>query len=84
MVLFAAHLRPRLLAEDPARGPEDTAVTVRARDPPKNFGRRADSHCERKHAKDSVVHGLQVFGLKTAATKTHQALEYENHQHVAG
>ena len=27
---------------------------------------------------------LQVFGLKAAATKAHQALEHEHHEHVAG
>eukprot|EP00964_Phaeocystis_antarctica_P022795 scaffold12692_cov67-Phaeocystis_antarctica.AAC.5 len=54
----AAHLRPRVLTEDPARGPEDTVAIVRSRDPTEHFDRRADSHCERKHAQDSVVYGL--------------------------
>ena len=66
------------------RGPEDTAVSMRARDPPEDLDRRADSHREREHAKDRVVRSLQVFGLKAVATKAHQALEHEHHEHVAG
>ena len=57
---------------------------MRARDPPEDLDRRADSHREREHAKDRVVRSLQVFGLKAAATKAHQALEHEHHEHVAG
>ena len=30
------------------------------------------------------MRSLQVFGLKAAATKAHQALEHEHHEHIAG
>ena len=30
------------------------------------------------------MRSLQVFGLKATATKAHQALEHEHHEHVAG